>query len=240
MADLSGYDQIAAIFHYPDAGYPERVEAARQVLEAKYPAAAKELAAFIELLPTDDVVAMQELFIRTFDVQAITTLDVGYTLFGDDYKRGELLSNLNHEHVAAGNECFHELADHLPNVLRLLPRLDDEDLIHDLVQELLAPALRKMIGEFDPDRVVKKYASYMKHYKTLIDVPEVKSPTGDGASLFQFTLKAVLEVLKQDFTLVEKEISTPGRDFLGQVAEENEIEERACNGNLNQLAGSNN
>ena len=45
--------------------------------------------------------------------QVLATLDIGYVLFGDDYKRGELLANLNQEHRKANNDCGTELADHL-------------------------------------------------------------------------------------------------------------------------------
>ena len=72
---------------------------------------------------------LQELHTRTFDVQSLTTLDIGYVLFGDDYKRGALLSNLNQEHSRAENDCRGELADHLPNLLRLIPKLKDQDLL---------------------------------------------------------------------------------------------------------------
>ena len=65
-----------------------------------------------------------ELYLRTFDVQAITTLDIGYVLFGEDYKRGALLAGLSAEHKKVSNDCGIELADHLPNVLRLLPKME--------------------------------------------------------------------------------------------------------------------
>ena len=117
---------------------------------------------------------MQELFTRSFDVQAIATLDLGYVLFGDDYKRGELLANLNREHVDAKNDCGTELADHLPNILRLMSVLQDEELIEDLAYAIVGPALLEMIGEFDSDRLEKKNESYRKHYKTLIETPAVQ------------------------------------------------------------------
>ena len=65
--------------------------------------------AFAKALPTDggpfDPEALdevQEVFTRSFDVQSITTLGVGYVMFGDDYKRGEMLVNLNRELRDAG------------------------------------------------------------------------------------------------------------------------------------------
>ena len=85
-----------------------------------------EVEHFLDAIP-ERTLDLQELHTRTFDVQALTTLGTGYVLFGDDYKRGALLSNLNREHNDAQNDCRGELADHLPNVLRLIPKLKDQE-----------------------------------------------------------------------------------------------------------------
>lgn len=225
MKDLKHYAVMAGVFEYPVEGYSRGVRAVQAYLAERWPKAALELERFLELLPERDLVNMQELFIRSFDVQAVTTLDIGYVLFGDDYKRGELLSNLNREHVAAKVDCGHELADHLPNVLVLLAKLDDAELIDELVRDIIAPAVNKMIGEFDHKRIQKKNESYKKHYKTLIE-----SPVADieAATLYKFTLKCLLEVLKADFGVVEKiPLAAAANDFLRSVSNENEIEEKA-------------
>jgi nitrate reductase assembly molybdenum cofactor insertion protein NarJ len=151
---------------------------------------------------------------------------VGYVLFGDDYKRGEMLANLNREHSEAQNDCGTELADHLPNVLRLIPELRDEELVEDLAYAILAPALSEMIREFSTDRIQKKNESYEKHYKTLIETPAVAE--ADAVTLYQFTLKSLYSVLKQDFSRIQ---TTPlkrfSSNFLGSIKVENEIEEKA-------------
>ncbi len=148
---LSHYHSIADLFEYPDLEYPDKVLRVRQTLEGGYPKAVVELNKFLALLPSKSATTMQALFSRTFDVQAITTLDIGYVMFGDDYKRGELLANLNREHAAANNDCGVELADHLPNLLRLLSKSKDTEMIDELIEEIIAPALRSMRNEFVPD-----------------------------------------------------------------------------------------
>lgn len=220
--DRLHYRLLAALLEYPDAQYPHRVQELRAFLDHDYFKAAAELAQFQNHLPGHDLLLMQELFTRSFDVQAVTTLDVGYVLFGDDYKRGEMLANLNREHNAAGIDCGTELADYLPNLLRLLAVLEDEDLIGDLVTGVLAPALLEMISEFDPARVEKRNASYIKHYKTLIDTPAVAST---AVTLYQFALTTLYQVLKQDFILIEKIPLKITSDFLQSVNRENAIEE---------------
>ena len=226
MKQRSHYLQIAALLEYPQAGYPERVRSIRESLEALYPEACAELDQFLELLPAHDLTTMQELYTRSFDVQAMTTLDVGYVLFGDDYKRGVLLANLNSEYRQADVDTGTELADHIPNLLRLMEVLEDEEVLHDLAYAILAPALLEMMREFSADRIEKRNKSYEKHYKTLIEAPVARI---NAFTLYEHALKALYEVLKQDFALIEKIPleRTRDNDFLASVGRENEIEERA-------------
>ncbi len=224
MENRNHYHLLAGLFEYPDAGFPEAVRQIKQFLDGAYPEAAGEIGKFLEYLPADDVIAMQELFTRSFDVQAIATLDIGYVLFGDDYKRGEMLANLNREHLAAKNDCGTELADHLPNILRLMSLLTDEELIEDLAYAIVGPALLEMIGEFDPERLEKKNESYRKHYKTLIDTPAVQV---EAVTFYKLALNALYLVLKQDFSRIEIMPLKRESDFLNSVGRENAIEERA-------------
>jgi hypothetical protein len=82
-----------------------------------------------------------------------------------------------------------------------------------------------MIGEFDVERVQKRNKSYEKHYKTLIETPAVAS---DAVTLYQFALKSLYAVLKQDFTLIETMPLQRSNDFLESVSRENTIEETAA------------
>lgn len=224
MKLLAHYHSLADLFEYPDSDFPQRVQKVIDLLDGNYSQAVTELERFFELLPVTELRVMQELFTRSFDVQAVTTLDIGYVLFGDDYKRGELLANLNREHKAVDNDCRRELADHLPNILRLIAKLNKNELTDEMVEELIAPALAKMISEFMPERIEKKNENYKIHYKTLIEAPTAEK---DVTTLYQFALKALHEVLKQDFSFTEKDLSESTIDFLQSVTRENEIEEKA-------------
>jgi hypothetical protein len=81
-----------------------------------------------------------------------------------------------------------------------------------------------MIGEFSPQRVQKKYESYQKQYKTLIEQP--RSST-DVATLYQHALKALYAALKAEFKIVEKIPILATSDFLKSLNTENEIEDNA-------------
>ena len=191
------YSQVAELFAFPGPEFAPRGRELLDFLRENYADAALEVEQFLDAIP-ERTLDLQELHTRTFDVQSLTTLDIGYVLFGDDYKRGALLSNLNQEHSRAENDCRGELADHLPNLLRLIPKLKDQDLLDELVREILVPALMLMIREFDPERIGKKNASYQKHYKTLID----PAPGGDS-TIYCRTLKALMLVLAKDFRVTE-------------------------------------
>ncbi len=225
MAHRVQYELLAPLFEYPSAGFPERVREIKEYLDTNYGDAAADLGHFADLLPVDDLEAMQELFTRSFDVQAATTLDVGYVLFGDDYKRGILLANLNREHRAANIDTGTELADYIPNLLRLMAVMEDEEVLHDLAYAILGPALLEMIGEFSTERIEKRNKKYEKHYKTLIEVPAVAS---DAVTLYQFALKSLYAVLRQDFALIETMPLERSNDFLESVSRENKIEETAA------------
>lgn len=218
MTELDHYNLFAEILQYPDGSLPARREIMYASISGICPEAGEDINEFFRHLPSHDLDEMQELFVRTFDVQAITTLDIGYVLFGDDYKRGELLANLNREHRLLENDCGSELADHLPNLLRLIAKLGKNELAHELVQEILAPAIQKMIGEFDPERIRKKDELYKKHYKTLIEF------SGQRESLYLHALKGLKKMIHADFNPEQKEESVAGSDFLSSLAREIEIE----------------
>ena len=225
MAHRIQYKLLAPLFEYPQAGFPESVREIKEYLDGRYTDAATELGRFADLLPVADLEAMQELFTRSFDVQAATTLDVGYVLFGDDYKRGILLANLNREHRTANIDTGTELGDYIPNLLRLMAAIEDEEVLHDLAYAILGPALLEMIGEFSTERIEKRNKKYEKHYKTLIETPAVAT---DAVTLYQFALKSLYAVLKQDFALIESMPLQRSNDFLGSVTRENQIEETAA------------
>ncbi|MEB2313587.1 MAG: hypothetical protein OZ921_14675 [Sorangiineae bacterium] len=194
--NASVYDAIAAALAFPGPSFEKELRRIVSLLEDACPEAAERLEKFERLLPKGDVIAQQELHTRTFDVQPITSLDIGYTLFGEDYKRGAVLANLANEHVRAGNDCGMELGDHLTNVLRLLPKLTDDELRGELVEVLVGPALREMIREFETGRLTKKEEIYRKHHKTVLEAAD-----GDRRTAYRFVLEAVLEVLRRDFSV---------------------------------------
>ncbi len=94
------------------------------------------------------VLKQQEYYLKTFDVQAVCYLEIGYVLFGEDYKRAQLLVNLKNEHKKAEVDCGTELGDHLPNVLTLLSKVSDPEFAEELGFIITSPAVRFMLTKF--------------------------------------------------------------------------------------------
>ncbi len=216
--NIAHYELFAALFDYPQAGFAGKAEAAQRFLEEHCPAAGKLLQPFTAHMATASLPHQQELFLRSFDVQAVTTLDLGYVLFGDDYKRGELLVNLNREHREVQNDCGVELSDHLSNVLRLLPKMQDSAIVEELARRIVAPALRRMIPGFDPEQIALKDKFYEKRHKTIIERDE------NHYTIYQQALQALHWVIKNDFGIVERETPEEVSDFLKNIHTEVQLE----------------
>ncbi|MCC6548969.1 MAG: hypothetical protein IT279_02750 [Ignavibacteriaceae bacterium] len=210
----SNYNSIAAIFEYPQEDYKEKIETVLMLLQNDYPDLVEAFQLFSDFVSRSSRTEIEEIYTRTFDVQAITTLDIGYVLFGDDYKRGELLANLSREQLAAKNECGTELADFLPNVLRLLPKMEDDVLRLELVQKIILTSLTKIVSEFDEKKIDKKNQVYMKHHKTMIaDSEEFKT-------IYVKPLMVTKKLIQKDFKIewVDEDITLV--NFTNQLANE--------------------
>ncbi len=217
MKKLLDYTKIAQLFVFPTTGFADKVNDIQHYLNSELPEAGKTLQPFTDVMNNVSVIEMEDLYLRSFEVQAITTLDIGYVAFGDDYKRGELLVNLNNEHRTYGIDCGNELADNLYNVMRLIAVLQDEVLQNDLVNKLIVPTLDKMIAGFGKDRLDAREKVYKKHHKTLLDKHE-------SFLVYKNALKTLLQVLHNDFDIKIHQEPERSAGFLGSIKQEITIE----------------
>ncbi|MCP4869904.1 MAG: hypothetical protein GY898_14430 [Proteobacteria bacterium] len=230
MIPMDHYELLAALFDYPGPDLPARVAEARAHVESRYEHAEPALKAFADLLPGDggpiltdaELDEAQELFTRSFQVQAVTTLDIGYIAFGDDYKRAEVLVNLRREHRAAGIDCGSELADHLPNVLRLLARWKDEEIVVEFVEMIFHPALEEMVREFGEQQTEARNAVYQKYNKTLIATSQ------DRALVYRNALVTLLHIVRHDFGIGPSGRPEETSPFLASIGRELDIEEKGA------------
>ena len=216
--NINHYQKLARLFQYPKNDYKERVKEAETVLTELYPETLTSFKQFSDFVFNSSHDEITEIFTRTFDVQAITTLDVGYVLFGDDYKRGELLVNLNREHREAANECTDELADNLANLLSLLPKMQNHDIRDELVEMIIMPGLIKIINEFDTKNINLKNKIYKKQYKTIIEQSE------DYGRIFLIPLMVVYKIIENDFGYIKPTEENNKNNFTESITSEIEID----------------
>lgn len=148
MNDLKHYTVLAEIFRYPSSERETFIDEWRKIVHSYLPESESKLEHFISHVREKVLSEQQEYYISTFDVQALCFLDVGYVLYGEDYNRGVFLANMKKEQERAGNDCGSELPDHLPNVLTLLPKMEEPALAEELAVSMVIPALERMIGSF--------------------------------------------------------------------------------------------
>jgi nitrate reductase assembly molybdenum cofactor insertion protein NarJ len=91
--------------------------------------------------------AVQERYVATFDLNPACALDVGWHLYGETPERGTFLSTLREALRRAGVDERGELPDHLPTLLRLIPR-EDEAFAGNLAARIapVVERLRDMLG----------------------------------------------------------------------------------------------
>jgi nitrate reductase assembly molybdenum cofactor insertion protein NarJ len=174
MKDLTHYKLLAEMFRYPTEDLKTSCEKWRDIIRAYDPGLILKLDPFTARINEKPLSFQQEYYISTFDVKAMCSLDIGYVLFGEDYKRGIFLVNIKKEQIKVCNDCGSELPDHLPNILTLLPKIEDLDLAEELIYSLLIPAIHEMIIRFN--NVTNFYKGLLEILVTIMETDYPASP----------------------------------------------------------------
>jgi len=213
MKKLEQYELFAEVFRFPKSeDYIAKVNNVASFLLKSYPSAYKEFEPFLNFVNNNSFFDIEEVFTRTFHIQAICFLDLGYVLFGEDYKRGEFLVQMKREQREAENDCGEELADNLPNVLKLLSLIEDDNFLQELSVRILIPCIQKMLNEFELSRIALKDKVRKKKQKVvLMDNKQYKN-------VYQYALQSLIKVLDIDFKGIDyndpKLNATPGGSFI--------------------------
>lgn len=193
MRNFDHYIIFADLLRYPDKKYPEIAKACICMLQEKYPEMAEELKPFVDYVCTHTQDEYEELYTKTFDVQPICYLDLGYVIFGEDYKRGAFLLHMQEEQIEAKNDCGTDLSDNISNVLTLYTKTNKQAMLDELSVKILIPGLEKMISEFKQARVDLKVMVLKKLHRAII-----QEELNHG-NVYQNLFSALLYVVKKDF-----------------------------------------
>jgi nitrate reductase assembly molybdenum cofactor insertion protein NarJ len=193
MKNYQHYILFSDLLRYPSKDYTVKAQQCFSMLEKNYPEAAEEIKPFIDYVYSHSEDEREELFTKTFDVQPICYLDLGYVIFGEDYKRGAFLLHMQEEQLLAGNDCGTDLSDNICNILTLYTKTDNQALLDELAVKILIPGLEKMIGEFKQARVELKMKVLKKLHRAII-----QEELNQG-NVYRNVFTAFLFVMKKDF-----------------------------------------
>lgn len=194
ISDFKHYSQLAKIFRYPSGPeYTEGVNECYAMIRTNYPDLAPLFQPFANYINTHQAYEIEETFNLTFHIQAICFLDLGYVLFGEDYKRGEFLVHMKKEHEKINLDCGCELADNLPNVLDLVSLSSDFTFINELGVRILIPAMEKMSKEFDMARIALRQKIYKKKERVVLDKDE------HIGNIYGAPIAVLSNILQKDF-----------------------------------------
>lgn len=148
------YAAFARLLEYPERQTAEErraiLDLAMGGLEDRSDAAAVRghLDAFATAVHDVDATGMEELYTRTFDINPVVSLEIGWQLYGEAYERGAFLVQMREllrRHQVPEST---ELPDHLTHVLGLMEMMDRSEAV-PFVETALVPALKKMVAGFE-------------------------------------------------------------------------------------------
>jgi nitrate reductase delta subunit len=145
------YDLFADLLEYPTLVTSLKAGHCYERLQQVRPDVAPFLESFYHVMEQQTLEKMQELYTVTFDMQPVCYPYLGYQLFGESYKRGAFMAQLNETYHTAGYSTEQELPDHIAVVLHFIGLNSDNrhgDFCLSLQNEGLIPALEKMLKTF--------------------------------------------------------------------------------------------
>ena len=186
-------DSFADVLSYPSRTFQQSVATVSQELARREDTLHQKFSAFVDYAKKSTPTELEETYIKTFDIQAPCYLEVGYVLFGEDYKRGHFLVKMQGLHRQAGHDCKSELPDFLPNILELLSLLPSENESAELVGKLVLPAMEKMIPTLSADHIyrsvleiicdVLKSPLALEYYQPSLSLPSYPSGSSERAKV---------------------------------------------------------
>jgi nitrate reductase molybdenum cofactor assembly chaperone NarJ/NarW len=147
------YHSFAQLLAYPTAATFQQAQMCLEQLRQFDPQPASAMEDVCRVLESLSLESLEELYTVTFDMQPVCYPYVGYQLFGESYKRGAFMAQLNEAYDGCGYSAGQELPDHLSVILHFLGLSSTawaDDFGRTLLVEGLKPALEKMVKAFNP------------------------------------------------------------------------------------------
>ena len=144
------FDAFATILSYPSDEYARQVVVCREALAA-FPAAQPDILEHINAFASHinglQKGELEELYTRTFDINPVSSPEVGWHLHGETYERGAFLVQMRDLLRRCNVEESAELPDHIASVLQAVGRMEEAEA-GDFVASRMLKALNKMLEGF--------------------------------------------------------------------------------------------
>lgn len=123
------YTLLSRLLDYPDQELLDNLPLLHQVLDEERSIDAHErqvISGFLDHLGSQGLMATQQSYVQTFDMQPEHSLHLTHHLFGDDKGRGPALVDLGEHYKSMGMTVNKgEIPDYLPLILEYVGTLDD-------------------------------------------------------------------------------------------------------------------
>ena len=166
MMQKEDFNKIAELLEYPQEGYQQKVVDCSKSLS---------MSAFCDFVKEKSLHQLQELYVRTFELDPLCNLYIGVHIFGEDgFKRGSFMAKLK-EAYSKYEINENEIADFLPCILRLAAKLEDKNKYKDLIEECILGPLELMLSAFQEDtNPYKEFLVGLQEYSKAVQVKEIE------------------------------------------------------------------
>ena len=168
---MSEATAIAMCFNYPDED--QAAELASTVLGLDDGKVRDHLTRFVDTLGGLTLGEWEELHTRTLDLSPLFAPYVGHLVWGESYRRGAFMAEMNREMADLQIDLDGELPDHLAPILRYL---DIAPTPHQELIEILPGAVAGMIKELKKSDPKNPYRHVLAATKASVGT-EVKDET---------------------------------------------------------------
>lgn len=142
------YHDFSKLMDYPDQDFAKHLQSCLLLLEKDHPNRTHELIPFAHNAKQMPLTELEEYYTRTFDINPVTALEIGWHLYGESYERGAFLvkmRGLSREYHLSESS---ELPDHLTHILNLLGSMGEKEA-QKLSEEYFLPGINKIISAFE-------------------------------------------------------------------------------------------
>ncbi len=143
----SELEVLRSFLSYPRAKFDADLAILRELGERRGDDVGRAFVHFVDVMSLLGQDEREELYTRTFDLDPVCCLEMGWHLFGESYDRGGLMVELRARMRELGVPETEELPDHMANALALLEHMERDEAAVFASSRVL-PAMAKMIQGF--------------------------------------------------------------------------------------------